>query len=184
MEKLIHFLCISDHKNGLVCKVQRFSAFYTWVSWRVSWGLPAFVVIGISSPSSPESWREPPTRPQQAFWLNPFLNFSYMREHMKYRISLSIKKNSYTENGVDERIVATIAHGNPVTNEKYHVDIFIAVKGKKWHGVWKSQKKSHSTLRAKRATFTKVHEKMPKWSIWRVFENSVTRHFLSYKKWW
>ena len=50
---------------------------------------------------------------------------------MKYRISLSIKKNSYTENGVDERIVATIAHGNPVTNEKYHVDIFIAVKGKK-----------------------------------------------------
>ena len=23
-----------------------------------------------------------------------------------------------------------------------------------WHGVWKSQKKSHSTLRAKRATFT------------------------------
>ena len=50
---------------------------------------------------------------------------------MKYRFVLSIKKNSYTENGVDERIVATIAHGNPVTNEKYHVDIFIAVKGKK-----------------------------------------------------
>ena len=28
------------------------------------------------------------------------------------------------------------------------------LKGKLAHGVWKSQKKSHSTLRAKRATFT------------------------------
>ena len=44
------------------------------------------------------------------------------------------------------------------------------------HSVWKSLKKSHSTLRAKRATFTfwvaKSSLKMPKWSIWRVFENS------------
>ena len=37
------------------------------------------------------------------------------------------------------------------------------------HSVWKSQKKSHSALRAKRATFTfwvdKSWLKMPKWSI-------------------
>ena len=38
------------------------------------------------------------------------------------------------------------------------------------HGVWKSQKKSHSTLRAKRATFTfyvdkKFIKKCQKWSI-------------------
>ena len=43
------------------------------------------------------------------------------------------------------------------------------------HSVWKSQKKSHSKLRVKRATFnfgwTKVHQKCQKWSIWRVFEN-------------
>ena len=44
------------------------------------------------------------------------------------------------------------------------------------HGVWKSQKKSHSTLRAKRATFTfwvdKSSLKMPKdVQFWRVFEN-------------
>ena len=54
------------------------------------------------------------------------------------------------------------------------------------HCIWKSQKKSHSILRAKRATFTfwvgKSWLKMPKNSpIWRVFEklslrsNSVTR---------
>ena len=45
-----------------------------------------------------------------------------------------------------------------------------------YHGVWKSQKKSHSTLRAKRATFTfwvdKCSLKMPQnGPIWRVFEN-------------
>ena len=44
------------------------------------------------------------------------------------------------------------------------------------HGVWKSQKKSHSTLRAKRATFTfwadKSWLKIAKNGlIWRVFEN-------------
>ena len=44
------------------------------------------------------------------------------------------------------------------------------------HGVWKSQKKSHSTLRVKRATFTlwvdKSLLKMPKiGQFWRVFEN-------------
>ena len=40
------------------------------------------------------------------------------------------------------------------------------------HGVWKSQKKSHSRLRAKRATFTFwVDRSSSKWSIWRVFEN-------------
>ena len=44
------------------------------------------------------------------------------------------------------------------------------------HSVWKSQKKSHSTLRAKQATFTfwvdKSSLKMPKNSqFWRVFEN-------------
>ena len=39
------------------------------------------------------------------------------------------------------------------------------------HCVWKSQKKSHSTLRAKRATFTfwvdKSSLKMSKWSFWK-----------------
>ena len=39
------------------------------------------------------------------------------------------------------------------------------------HGVWKSQKKSHSTLRAKRATFTFWVDKRLIWPIWRVFEN-------------
>ena len=44
------------------------------------------------------------------------------------------------------------------------------------HGVWKSQKKSHSTLRAKRATFRfwvdKSSLKMPKnGQFWRIFEN-------------
>ena len=91
MKKLIQFSlyfrswCVNVfHHSWHVCKVHRSAIFYTWVSWKVSWGLPALVVIGISSPSSPESWREPPTRPQQAFWLNPFLNFSYYWEHMKY----------------------------------------------------------------------------------------------------
>ena len=46
-------------------------------------------------------------------------------------MTIKSRENTYSKNGVDERIVATIAHGNPVTNEKYHVDIFIAVKGKK-----------------------------------------------------
>ena len=31
-----------------------------------------------------------------------------------------------------------------------------------WHGVWKSQKKSHSTLRAKWSTFTRVDKKQSK----------------------
>ena len=40
----------------------------------------------------------------------------------------------------------------------------------RWHGVWKSQKKSHSTLRAKRATLTflsgqKLLKNAQKWSI-------------------
>ena len=54
------------------------------------------------------------------------------------------------------------------------------------HGVWKSQKKSHSTLRAKRATFTfwmdKNRLKMPKMvhfgeflKTWSLRSNSVTR---------
>ena len=78
------FLCISENVVALMFDIIasyniRYNAaiFYTWVSW-VSWGLPAFVVIGISSPSSsPESWREPPAPLQHAFWLKPFLNFSY-----------------------------------------------------------------------------------------------------------
>ena len=55
------------------------------------------------------------------------------------------------------------------------------------HGVWKSQKKSHSTLRAKRATFTfwvdKSWLKMPKMihfgeflKTWSLRSNRVTRH--------
>ena len=58
---------------------------------------------------------------------------------------------------------------------------------KRVHGVWKSQKKSHSTLRAKRATYTfrvdKSSLKMPKMvhfgeflKTWRLWSNSVTRH--------
>ena len=55
------------------------------------------------------------------------------------------------------------------------------------HGVWKSQKKSHSTLRAKRATFSiwvdKSSSKMPKMVVnfneflktWSLQSNSVTR---------
>ena len=44
--------------------------------------------------------------------------------------------------------------------------------GGKSHGIWKSQKKSHSTLRAKRATFTKVHHKMPKMvHFWQPFKS-------------
>ena len=43
------------------------------------------------------------------------------------------------------------------------------------HSVWKSQKKSHSTLRAKRATFSiwmdKSSLKCQKCSFWRLFEN-------------
>ena len=44
------------------------------------------------------------------------------------------------------------------------------------HGVWKSQKKSHSTLRAKRATFTfwvdnRSLNSAKNGPIWRVFEN-------------
>ena len=43
-----------------------------------------------------------------------------------------IQKNlSYTEYGVDERIVATIAHGDPVADEKYHVDVFVSEKTNK-----------------------------------------------------
>ena len=60
------------------------------------------------------------------------------------------------------------------------------------HSVWKSQKKSHSTLRAKRATFTfwvdKSWIKMPKmvhfgefWKTWSLRSNSVTRH-VSFKR--
>ena len=47
--------------------------------------------------------------------------------------------------------------------------------GRKTHGVWKSQKKAHSTLRAKRATSTFVGQKFIKnaknGSTWRVLEN-------------
>ena len=55
------------------------------------------------------------------------------------------------------------------------------------HGVWKSQKKSHSTLRAKRATFTfcvdkKFIKKVPKMvnfgeflKTWSLRSNSVTK---------
>ena len=54
------------------------------------------------------------------------------------------------------------------------------------HGVWKAQKKSHSTLRAKRATFTfwvdKSYSKMPKivhfgeyLKTWSLRSGSVTR---------
>ena len=92
------FLCISENVGALMFDIIasyniRYNAaiFYTWVSW-VSWGLPAFVVIGISSPSSsPESWREPPAPLQHAFWLKPFLNFSYWitkKEQMKYNLSI------------------------------------------------------------------------------------------------
>ena len=60
------------------------------------------------------------------------------------------------------------------------------------HGVWKSQKKSHSTLRAKRATFTfwvdKRLLKMPKMvhfgeflKTWSLRSNSVTRQ-VSYNR--
>ena len=66
------------------------------------------------------------------------------------------------------------------------------------HGVWKSQKKSHSTLRAKRATFTfwvdKSCLKMPKMVHFGEFlktsslrSNSVTRQVSFYrtkKNWW
>ena len=49
--------------------------------------------------------------------------------------------------------------------ESFVIMSFLARK----HGVWKSQKRSHSTLRAKRATFTfwldKSWLKRPKWSI-------------------
>ena len=47
-----------------------------------------------------------------------------------------------------------------------YFSLFLAQKHRRIHGVWKSQKKSHSTLRAKRATFTvwvdKSSSKMPK----------------------
>ena len=60
------------------------------------------------------------------------------------------------------------------------------------HGVWKSKKKSHSTLRAKRATFTfwvdKTSLKMPKKvnlgeflknaTFWEIFKHCATSHFL------
>ena len=63
---------------------------------------------------------------------------------------------------------------------------FFALSQRKTHGVWKSQKKSHSTLRAKRATFTfwvdKSKLKMPKTihfgeflKTWSLRSNSVTR---------
>ena len=67
----------------------------------------------------------------------------------------------------------------PAFNLYYDNNVFI-------HGVWKSQKKSHSTLRAKRATFTfwvdKSWLKMPKMvhfgeflKTWSLRSNSVTR---------
>ena len=65
---------------------------------------------------------------------------------------------------------------------------YMPIKGcsaQKWsqkHSVWKSQKKSHSTLRAKRATFTfwvdKSWLKMPNWSILAIFWKTSSATFL------
>ena len=60
------------------------------------------------------------------------------------------------------------------------------------HGVWNSKKKSHSTLRAKRATFTfwvkkKFNEKGQKWSILASFwkpRNVQWDFFCDFQTWW
>lgn len=36
-------------------------------------------------------------------------------------------QSTYTENGVDEGIVATVAHGEPMANEEEEMDVFVAV---------------------------------------------------------
>ena len=41
---------------------------------------------------------------------------------------------------------------------------------KNWHSVWKFEKKSHSTLRAKRATF-KLFKNAKNGQLWQVFKN-------------
>ena len=69
------------------------------------------------------------------------------------------------------RVPETVAHEYRVVGTKVKIKVSIYVKkvvilNVPYHGVWKSQKKSHSTLRAKRATFTfwvdQSYLKMPK----------------------
>ena len=56
-----------------------------------------------------------------------------------------------------------------VSHLSNYLDFQLGLKVGHKHGVWKSQKKSHLTLRAKRATFTfrvdKGNQKCQKWSI-------------------
>mgnify|MGYP006903851619 CR=1 FL=1 len=70
-------------------------------------------------------------------------------------------------------------HSRPITALSFNLHLLGLYNKTVLHWV----KKSHSTLRAKRATFTKDYSKMPKmvhfgeflktWSLW---SNSVTRH--------
>ena len=72
-----------------------------------------------------------------------------------------------------------------VFNALFIGDVNRALKGSKMvqlHGVWKSQKMSHSTMRAKRTTFTFWVDKDAKnaqfgefWKMWILLPNSVTR---------
>ena len=89
------------------------------------------------------------------------------------------------------KCASSVKHCSSITNLVFHLQPSFHNQVAK-HGVWKSQKKSHSTLRAKRATFTfwvdKSELKMPKMvhfdeflKSWSFRSNSVTRQVSFYR---
>ena len=96
----------------------------------------------------------------------------------EYIVILMAKKES----------IQTYIHQDKANQRFYYLPIskWMVQKFWLWHSVWKSQKKSHSTLREKRAKFTfwvdKSWLKMPKMvkickflETWSLQSNSITR---------
>ena len=46
-------------------------------------------------------------------------------------MTIKSRENTYSKNGVDERIVATVAHSKPMATKKYDVDVAISEKKEK-----------------------------------------------------
>ena len=51
-------------------------------------------------------------------------------KHRGRKVSLLVLR-TYTENSVDERVVTAVTHRQPMTTEKYDVDVPITVKKEK-----------------------------------------------------
>ena len=106
-----------------------------------------------------------------------FSNSEVIKSHsqpirIEHQLSLNWSRNSITKKKWRRRL--------GITSENYllwYPSMILDV-----HSVWKLQKKSHSTLRAKRATFkTKVYQKCQKWSVLASFlkpVNNATRQVI------